>query len=931
MMGATLVGLCSCTSDETGQVERMLQDGKIVFSASQAATTGVTRSVIVADPLPLSGYKQELWLQAEHRPMVGGMVTRGTQLTQESVMTDFGVSAYKTGKEKGDLEGRTPNYFYNLKAERVGETSDYTINQDYYWPSNDERLWFYAYYPYNSKENRPSDNQNVKLSPATTTGPQTIDYTVAADVADQVDLMTARTGQTDAFLTQEAPRVDLNFEHQLTGVRFRVGDQFPTKGYIQSIQLKNVYRHGVYTIGNGWSHEEGDRGNFSVTYNDDEKLTGSAGQMITDDDEVFLMIPTTFTAEDEAEIIVRFWDGYDTHTVSTSLTGTTWTAGETVTYSLSSEKLTTLKIQSLTYPETVSGAPYTDWVNGDAVGLYVVANGQNGGTDLRYKNVKCTYQDGQWTIANVVVNDKYKPVVMYPGDNYYFYYPYVEGEPAGKPSAANEANATADAFWSSVVAQHSVKTDQSLPANFKASDLQIAKAVLPSDEGSNLPASTVKATMIRQVGLARFRMATAKSIYTKTFLNNTEQSSSSVTLAPSTNFLTNKPYLNGGVYYFMTKPNETTTFNSNPSDVNYWKEAVNITLAAGEYTADADMVTVKDNRDGVVLNNYTYNYDYQGSYKQFTMPGTGTAVMECWGAQGGDGIRDQGVIKNNWGLGGYVKGTLSSVDKDTKFYVYVGQKGNNASQVTIGGNLTGVACAAAWNGGGAGSWDGSDDEASGSGGGATDIRTVAHATWSNFNSLKSRIMVAGAGSGQQGDAYPGFDDDIEQNTIDRDASANPAGGLKGYDDGVTGTTGGSQTSGYKFGIGQDGDGMGKTNANKTSAGGGGGYYGGTSVTYSESEYFYAPGAGGSSFISGHNGCNAISSSSTESNISHTGSANHYSGYIFTNTLMIDGHGYVWTTEKGELQQMPKPTGGYYDSGKGHTGNGYARIMVTFDS
>ena len=96
----------------------------------------------------------------------------------------------------------------------------------------------------------------------------------------------------------------------------------------------------------------------------------------------------------------------------------------------------------------------------------------------------------------------------------------------------------------------------------------------------------------------------------------------------------------------------------------------------------------------------------------------------------------------------------------------------------------------------------------------------------------------------------------------------------------------------------------------------------TNDTISYNGYDYN---GGSSFISGHDGCNAIDSTSTENNIVHTNQANHYSGYVFTNTKMIDGAGYSWTNVKGSLEQMSKPSGGYYTSGTGHTGNGYAKI------
>ncbi len=109
------------------------------------------------------------------------------------------------------------------------------------------------------------------------------------------------------------------------------------------------------------------------------------------------------------------------------------------------------------------------------------------------------------------------------------------------------------------------------------------------------------------------------------------------------------------------------------------------------------------------------------------------------------------------------------------------------------------------------------------------------------------------------------------------------------------------------------------------AGGGNGYYGGSE------------GSGGSSFISGHNGCVAITEDSTEDNIKQRTDSNgrtctdgttditcsyHYSGYKFTDTVMIDGAGYNWTTVKGDYVGQPQPDGTITT---GHSGNGYARI------
>lgn len=82
------------------------------------------------------------------------------------------------------------------------------------------------------------------------------------------------------------------------------------------------------------------------------------------------------------------------------------------------------------------------------------------------------------------------------------------------------------------------------------------------------------------------------------------------------------------------------------------------------------------------------------------------------------------------------------------------------------------------------------------------------------------------------------------------------------------------------------------------------------------------GGGGSSFISGHDGCNAIKEESTQTNIIHTGNSIHYSGLYFHNTSIIDGAGYNWTTSKQQYVGMPNYNGGIT---AGNIGNGHARI------
>lgn len=335
------------------------------------------------------------------------------------------------------------------------------------------------------------------------------------------------------------------------------------------------------------------------------------------------------------------------------------------------------------------------------------------------------------------------------------------------------------------------------------------------------------------------------------------------------------------------------------------------------------------------------SYDYTGDYETFVVPYDGIYKIELWGASGGaderftysaenqEGIYVTHEAKFKGGYGGYTSGEIMLKEND-KLYVYIGEQGKRTLTSTF-------------NGGGYGGIGGTgyrgtnpegDSKLSGySGGGATDIR-LEKGNWNNFDSLKSRIMVAAGGGGATVESYNSAGDYSQ------------AGGLIGFSGGYysghpfyeTGQNGkgGTQTSGGAaasihfqsggvttsgtFGIG----GYTTSISSQTGAGGGGGgYYGGSGASGTLAGGSGQGGGGGSSFISGHNGCNSILETSTQNNIIHTGSSKHYSGYIFTNTKMIDGFGYLWTTSQTTQTTMPSYREELTTSG--NFGNGYARI------
>lgn len=304
----------------------------------------------------------------------------------------------------------------------------------------------------------------------------------------------------------------------------------------------------------------------------------------------------------------------------------------------------------------------------------------------------------------------------------------------------------------------------------------------------------------------------------------------------------------------------------------YLKIGVNnvITITVTHPNAATSVYTVTVVREGVPAQT-VYNYTCTKAYQTFVAPATGDYKIELWGAQGGYG-QTNAKYKNRGGYGGYVSGIVR-LKIDTVLYIYVGCQGaNGASQSKyIGG-------AGGWNGGGKGGDDKNHDaapDASGGGGGATDIRLVPTSStgvWNEYNSLKSRIMVAAGGAGS---TY-----------------------------GTIGFAGGvylNKTNAYGFGYGQGG-----IAANSGSGGGGGGYFGGKSNQSDGGQ-----GYGGTSYVSGGEGFLAIDESSTSNNIILTDSSIHYSGIEFKDIEAINGN-----------SSMPSKSSGY---STGNPGAGHARI------
>lgn len=287
----------------------------------------------------------------------------------------------------------------------------------------------------------------------------------------------------------------------------------------------------------------------------------------------------------------------------------------------------------------------------------------------------------------------------------------------------------------------------------------------------------------------------------------------------------------------------------------------------------------------------TQTYNYTGASQTVTLD-PGIYTFETWGGSAED---NTGTDTTYGGLarGAYAKGDIEIIEPTT-FYVYVGEGAfsNVINTYGFNGGSSGGRFNASWSPGYSG------------GAGGTDIRLDAGA-WDNITGLRSRIIVAGgAAFGKNGGTLNGL------------AGWNEPRGTAGGPG--TQTSGGSAGSGAgpgAFGRGGFGFISDPNCPNCNSAyGAAGGYYGGgggRGGTCGCSPRASASGGSGSSFISGHSGCNAITSGGA-----HTGQPNHYSGLVFTNTVMTDGLGEIHTFNAAPA------------SGKRTAATGHGKVVIS---
>ena len=243
--------------------------------------------------------------------------------------TSFGVMAYKHSDywSGSDADFGT-KFMEDVEVSVSGSGQTFDSSPKKYWPIK-SKLSFLAYYPKNNAD--VTFNNNANTYP-------TIDFTVQAAAADQVDLMYAPL-VANKTKDDNGGSVNLSFKHALTRLKFEAkrdgaeSDNVAIK--IKSVTVKDAASKGTFTFAETsdiWSGQ-GTTTDFPLA-NYTGTFLGTTPAPVTTaaDDNTLLMIPQP---NDDVKIEVKYTQDDRDSTATLALAGTeAWTANKSILYTL---------------------------------------------------------------------------------------------------------------------------------------------------------------------------------------------------------------------------------------------------------------------------------------------------------------------------------------------------------------------------------------------------------------------------------------------------------------------------------------------------------------------------------------------------------------------------------------------------------------------
>ena len=382
------------------------------------------------------------------------------------------------------------------------------------------------------------------------------------------------------------------------------------KGVINSIKIEGVKGEGDYKLSdNKWDNKwdlsnSTAAGTYTVSFAGDEGKVEGNNRALTggaNDNKVLMMIPQP-SLGDGAKVTINFTPtGKSAKEASFSLGGTTWAAGNHITYVLSTTKMLNLSMGTITYPDgwnsvntnaNAESKIKSSYAKGDSIGMYVVDKYNK----VIEANLKFTYNGSQWAVES---GKEFKGSPQY---NYFVYYPYQSECLPGAPAkdASNIDVTSAKNFFAKAITEWGKKfdtssgntIDQSDIEKMNSFDLQIGKADVLGESGTAINFTS----MTHAMALAEIKLG-IKTLsgftnylpdYDATNSSNTYEWIVPVRARASSNIKGYNMYKTADYSYVSIVRPGNTTFNSvqEESDVNRWKQELSFeNLASNTYAS----------------------------------------------------------------------------------------------------------------------------------------------------------------------------------------------------------------------------------------------------------------------------------------------------------------------------------------------------------
>ena len=277
--------------------------------------------------------------------------TRGTILTAGTLGT-FSSIGYRAASPTAAAQPSTALLWFH--GEKTNPDGTLQRRYDWDWPVNVYGR-FYAVSPEATAAN------GITLSPSNYAQVPYVDFEVKSNVVDQVDLMTACSGEVH-YEHGNDPTSNLKFTHALAAVKFSIGSNL-SPVIIKKIEVSGVKYKGRYKLPNkadgsdaAWTSVDNatttmtlDGINVNAAEMPNTMLAGALNPATNPNNRpgrqnyTFLMIPQTLPAKgaaNHAKVTIYYQDGPTTKHVSFPLcekdgSGSVWKANTTMEYKLS--------------------------------------------------------------------------------------------------------------------------------------------------------------------------------------------------------------------------------------------------------------------------------------------------------------------------------------------------------------------------------------------------------------------------------------------------------------------------------------------------------------------------------------------------------------------------------------------------------------------